>query len=161
MRWVRRLAKMFAVLAVILFLFVLTGASDTLLFYARVARLYTQSPDSRLAMPLENLSKKVISDTWQAPRGEGRRHEGQDIFAALIGPDPPRYLLRLSGIESPWRPPDLDVGSPLIERVRTGLHSTPRGPELHVVLDLSTREVEHSLEVEGEALRVRLRSRTP
>jgi hypothetical protein len=85
----------------------------------------------------------------------------QDIFAALIGPDPPRYLLRLSGIERPWRPPALDVGSPLIQRVRTGLHSTPRGLELHVVLDLSTRQVEHSFEVEGEALRVRLRPRTP
>jgi len=68
-------------LAVIGFLFVITGASDKLLFYARVARLYTQSPDSRLAMPLENLSRKAISDTWQAPRGVGRRHEGQDIFA--------------------------------------------------------------------------------
>ena len=82
MRWVRRLSRVFAVLAVILFLFVITGASDTLFFYARVARLYTQSPDSRLAMPLENLSKKAIADTWQAPRGVGRRHEGQDIFAA-------------------------------------------------------------------------------
>jgi hypothetical protein len=85
----------------------------------------------------------------------------QDIFAALIGPDPPRYLLRLSGIERPWRPANLEVGSPLVQRVRTGLHSTPRGPELHVVLDLSTRAVEHSFEIEGEALRVRLRPRTP
>jgi peptidoglycan LD-endopeptidase LytH len=82
MRWVRRLSKMFAVLAVMLFLFVITGASDKLLFYARVARLYTQSPDSRIAMPLENLTKNAITDTWQAPRGDGRRHEGQDIFAA-------------------------------------------------------------------------------
>ena len=82
MRWIWRLSKFFAMLAVIAVLFVITGASDTLLFYARVAKLYTQSPDSRLAMPLENLSKKAIADTWQAPRGTGRRHEGQDIFAA-------------------------------------------------------------------------------
>lgn len=81
MRWVRRLSKVFAVLAVMLFLFVITGASDTLLFYARVAKLYTQSPDSRIAMPFEDVPKKAIADTWQAPRGTGRRHQGQDIFA--------------------------------------------------------------------------------
>ena len=81
MRWVWRLSKFFTVLALTVFLFAITGASDTLLFYARVAKLYTQSPDSRLAMPLENLSKKAIADTWKAPRGTGRRHEGQDIFA--------------------------------------------------------------------------------
>jgi peptidoglycan LD-endopeptidase LytH len=86
MRWVRSLLRIFVMLAVIGFLFVITGASDTLLFYGSVARLYTQSPDSRLAMPLENLSKKSIADTWQAPRGDGRRHEGQDIFAPLGTP---------------------------------------------------------------------------
>ncbi len=84
----------------------------------------------------------------------------QDVFATLMGVDPPRYLLRLSGIERQWRP-DLQVGSPLVQRVRTGLHSTPRGPELHIVLDLSTRAVDHSFEVEGDVLRVRLRPRTP
>jgi len=82
MRWVRRLSKVFAVLAVALFLLVVTGASNTLLFYARIAKLYTQSADTKLAMPLEDVSKRQIADTWQAPRGVGRRHEGQDIFAA-------------------------------------------------------------------------------
>jgi murein DD-endopeptidase MepM/ murein hydrolase activator NlpD len=81
MRWVKRLSKLFAVVAVTLFLLVVTGASDTLRFYARIARLYTQAPDTKLAIPLEDVSKKQIADTWQAPRGEGRRHEGQDIFA--------------------------------------------------------------------------------
>ena len=33
-------------------------------------------------MPLENISKRAIADTWQAPRGTARHHEGQDIFAA-------------------------------------------------------------------------------
>ena len=81
MRWVKRLSKVFAVLAVALFLLVVTGASDTLAFYARVIKLYTQQPDTKLAMPLENVAKSGIADTWQAPRGDGRRHEGQDIFA--------------------------------------------------------------------------------
>jgi murein DD-endopeptidase MepM/ murein hydrolase activator NlpD len=81
MRWLKRLSKVFAVLAVALFLLVVTGASDTLAFYARVIKLYTQQPDTKLAMPLENVAKSGIADTWQAPRGDGRRHEGQDIFA--------------------------------------------------------------------------------
>jgi peptidoglycan LD-endopeptidase LytH len=79
----KRLVKVLGVLAATLFLLVITGAifSDTLLFYARVARLYTQTPESRIAMPLAEVSKKQIADTWQAPRGVARRHEGQDIFA--------------------------------------------------------------------------------
>ena len=81
MRWVRRFSKLFAVLAVGLLLLVVTGASDRLAFYARVIKLYTQDPDTKLAMPLEDVRKKQIADTWQAPRGTNRRHEGQDIFA--------------------------------------------------------------------------------
>lgn len=78
--------KMFAVFAATLLLLVFTGAAgvitDKLVFYGRVAKLYTQEPDSRIAMPFEDVSKRQIADTWQAPRGVGRRHEGQDIFAA-------------------------------------------------------------------------------
>ena len=81
MRWVRRFSKLFAVLAVGLLLFVVTGASDKLVFYGRILKLYTQEPDTRLAMPLEDVKKKAIADTWQAARGDGRKHEGQDIFA--------------------------------------------------------------------------------
>lgn len=69
----------------ILFLFV-TGIAgylrDTAVFYLHVARLYTETPESRIAMPLENVRRQQIADTWQAPRGTSRRHEGQDIFAA-------------------------------------------------------------------------------
>lgn len=82
MRLLWRLSKLFAMFAVLLFVFVITGASDWLMFYARVAKLYTQQPDTKLAMPLENVSKRAIADTWQAPRGTERLHEGQDIFAA-------------------------------------------------------------------------------
>ena len=81
MRWVRRFSKLFAVFAVALLLLVVTGASDRLVLYARILKLYTQPPDTRLAMPLEEVRRQSIADTWQAARGEGRKHEGQDIFA--------------------------------------------------------------------------------
>lgn len=81
MRWLWRITKVSVVLVVTLLILVITGLSDTLVFYARVAKLYTQSPDTRIAMPLEDVSRKEVADTWGAPRGTWRRHEGQDIFA--------------------------------------------------------------------------------
>ena len=51
------------------------------LFYVHVARLYTETPESTISMPLKDVGKKQISDTWLAPRGVDRLHEGQDIFA--------------------------------------------------------------------------------
>ena len=54
---------------------------DKLAFYAHVARLYTKEPDSRLALPVQDVTKKQIANTWHAPRGTDRLHEGQDIFA--------------------------------------------------------------------------------
>ncbi len=54
---------------------------DKVVFYVRVARLYGEAPDSTLAMPLQDVAKKQIANTWHAPRGMDRVHEGQDIFA--------------------------------------------------------------------------------
>jgi peptidoglycan LD-endopeptidase LytH len=81
MRWLWRLTKVSVVLVVMLLIVVVTGLSDKLVFYAHVAKLYTQSPDTKIAMPLEDVAKKEVADTWGAPRGTDRRHEGQDIFA--------------------------------------------------------------------------------
>jgi murein DD-endopeptidase MepM/ murein hydrolase activator NlpD len=81
----RRLVKLAAFLIVTFLLLTITGAggllTDKIVFYGRIAKLYTQEPDTKLAMPLEDVRKKEISDTWQAARGDGRKHEGQDIFA--------------------------------------------------------------------------------
>lgn len=54
--------------------------ADKFLLYVRVAHLYTQDADQQISMPLRDVSRNQIANTWQAPRG-GRRHEGQDIFA--------------------------------------------------------------------------------
>jgi murein DD-endopeptidase MepM/ murein hydrolase activator NlpD len=50
-------------------------------FFVHVAQLYTKDPDKKLTMPVQDVEKKEIANTWQAPRDGGRRHEGQDIFA--------------------------------------------------------------------------------
>lgn len=55
--------------------------SDKLVLYVHVARLYTKEPDHTLAMPVRDVTKKEIANTWHAPRGSDRLHEGQDIFA--------------------------------------------------------------------------------
>jgi peptidoglycan LD-endopeptidase LytH len=77
---------LFVGIAASLFLlfFVSGGATklrDTLILYYRVAHLYTQEADSRLAMPVQDVSRRHVADTWHAPRGTDRVHEGQDIFA--------------------------------------------------------------------------------
>jgi len=73
-------------LSILVFVMLVSGIvgsiRETAVFYLHVAKLYTQTPDSRLAMPLENVRKQQIADTWGAPRGTNRTHEGQDIFAA-------------------------------------------------------------------------------
>jgi len=68
-----------------LFLCGVTGAAghiaDRMILYVHIAGLYTKSPDTNLSMPLKDVKKSQIANTWHAPRGE-RQHEGQDIFAS-------------------------------------------------------------------------------
>ena len=83
---VKRILISFAAMGLLLVILTLAAGTERvgnrLLFYVHVARLYTESPDSKIVMPLKDLSKKQITDTWHAPRGSERLHEGQDIFAA-------------------------------------------------------------------------------
>jgi murein DD-endopeptidase MepM/ murein hydrolase activator NlpD len=39
-----------------------------------------------LSMPIANLKRGAMTDTWQAARGPRRRHEGIDMFAAKGAP---------------------------------------------------------------------------
>ncbi|HEV2885068.1 MAG TPA: M23 family metallopeptidase [Pyrinomonadaceae bacterium] len=55
--------------------------ADRFMFYVHVAQLYTREPDQKLAMPVQNVSKKAVANTWGAARGSDRLHQGQDIFA--------------------------------------------------------------------------------
>ena len=81
----KRTWKTLGVLAAAMFLLVVTGAggalADTVVFYARIAKLYSQDPHSKIKMPVQDATRREIADTWGAPRSGGRTHEGQDIFA--------------------------------------------------------------------------------
>src|SRR5262245_55806820 len=85
-KWRMKKGTWVIALSIFVFFLLVSGIAgsirDTAVFYLHVAKLYTQRPDSRIAMPLENVRKQQIADTWGAPRGTDRRHEGQDIFAA-------------------------------------------------------------------------------
>jgi murein DD-endopeptidase MepM/ murein hydrolase activator NlpD len=50
-------------------------------FLVHVAQLYAKEADKKLAMPVQDVEKKTIANTWHAPRDGSRLHEGQDIFA--------------------------------------------------------------------------------
>jgi murein DD-endopeptidase MepM/ murein hydrolase activator NlpD len=85
---VKKLSIAALLLVVFLILGSVTGISatagriaDKFILYVHVARLYTKEPDLTIAMPIQDVSKKQIADTWHAPRGSDRLHEGQDIFA--------------------------------------------------------------------------------
>ena len=55
--------------------------ADRIVLYVHIAQLYTKDPDRKLAMPVKDVSKDQVANTWHAPRGTDRLHEGQDIFA--------------------------------------------------------------------------------
>ena len=82
-----RMRKSFTVSVALLALLTLTVAvvgfesiANKLVLYVRLARLYTQDPPKKILMPL-HVPKSRIANTWHAPRGINRLHEGQDIFA--------------------------------------------------------------------------------
>ncbi len=51
--------------------------------------------------------------------------------------DPPRLLLKISGVTAPLGSPTVAVGSEEVVGVRTGLHGSPPASALHVVVDLA------------------------
>jgi molecular chaperone DnaK len=70
-----------------------------------------------------------------------------------IDGNPPRELIRITGIKYPFPSPRVVVGTPEVLQVRTGIH----GSELHIVLDLAGPKVTVTRVEEGEnRLRIHL-----
>jgi len=47
----------------------------------RVVRLVREPAPLALPIPVEGVTPGELTDTWNAPRGDGRQHKGIDIFA--------------------------------------------------------------------------------
>ncbi|HSM13842.1 MAG TPA: PilZ domain-containing protein [Thermoanaerobaculia bacterium] len=92
--------------------------------------------------------------------GDGFFPEGSFSWSE-IGGEKPRVLIRLKGIEEPYRGGVATVPTDEIANVRTGYHQQAGGNELHVVLDLASarRVTVESVEPVGTGLAIRLARR--
>lgn len=52
----------------------------------RYAELLTKEPEAKIEIPIRKIKSSQIADTFGAPRGNDREHQGQDIFAARNTP---------------------------------------------------------------------------
>ena len=69
--------------------------------------------------------------------------------------DPARVWVRIQGIETFYRPNDIEVGTPEVERLRVGHHPEESPQSIYVVMDLENSAAvirEHT--VRGDTLRV-------
>ncbi len=64
--------------------------------------------------------------------------EPSRLTASELGGPSPRILIKARGIEEPYASAVLQVGSTAVRRIRTGYHPSPRGNELHIVVDLAS-----------------------
>lgn len=53
----------------------------------------------------------------------------------------PRVVVKLHGVERPFSPNLLPVGTPELRQIRVGYHVVPAGADLHLVFDLAAPEV--------------------
>lgn len=72
--------------------------------------------------------------------------------------NPPRELVRISGIVAPTEPDTVAVGGPLVARVRLGHHPELSPPELYVVIDLAAPTARAAApESAGDTVRIAVR----
>lgn len=114
------------------------------------------------AAPTARAATQILKIDWTSSRSattvtihaDGTFASGSYDVMRLGGPKP-RLVVRLRGIEKPYSPAALTIGSPELERIRSGLHRTGMGPELHLVFDLSDSTVDlDRIQAGGEQLRL-------
>jgi hypothetical protein len=104
-------------------------------------------------------SGATAGETLLVLAGDGSFNTGAWSYSE-IGGENPRVLIKLKGMESPYRGPTPHApaaGGKLVRGVRTGFHVTASGNEIHVVVDLARGGVKVvALEPQGSGLILRL-----
>jgi uncharacterized protein (TIGR02266 family) len=73
---------------------------------------------------------------------------------------PPRQVIQIRGIQRPFAPLRIPVGTSEVKQIRVGYHEKPGGNELHVVIDLAGSRVQAArIEPDGQRLRIHLQAR--
>lgn len=65
----------------------------------KLAQLSAQDPVTSIPVPVSGLTVSQVEDTWGAPRGGGRTHQGTDFFAPIgteIYAAAPGYVTRMN-----------------------------------------------------------------
>lgn len=137
---------------------------------AQVAPLpVSDVPDSGAAaadLPDDPPANRVRLITWEeGPSETVVTFRGNGPFLAeriervRVPGSSPREVIKLLGIDLPYRQTFIPLGSPEVKRIRTGFHPEDRINELHVVLDLAGPEVRLDRTEHGSrTLRLHLRS---
>jgi hypothetical protein len=96
---------------------------------------------------------RVGDETVVSIRANGQLSQGFVRVSRLK--DPARVWVRIQGIETFYRPNDIEVGTPEVDRVRIGHHPEETPQSIYVVFDLESDEAvvrEHT--IDGDTLRV-------
>jgi len=82
-----------------------------------------------------------------------------EIFKQIDVDSPPRQVIQVRGIQRPFSPVRIPVGTPEVKQIRVGYHEKPGGNELHVVIDLTSGRVKAArIEPDGQRLRIHLQA---
>lgn len=77
----------------------------------------------------------------------------ENIARVRLGGQPARELIKIKGIDWPFRDPVMDVESSEVRRIRTGFHPKESLNELHVVVDLKDPQSKlHRAELGGRSI---------
>src|SRR6185436_41038 len=73
---------------------------------------------------------------------------------------PAREVVQIRGVQRPFTPTRIPVGTSEVKQIRVGYHEKPGGNELHVVIDLTGPRVKIArIEPDGQRLRIHLQAR--